>query len=351
MKTTSVLLKHFLCVTFGMAFAAQIGAQGPNPPPPGPPGGPPHGPPNGGPPTPPHAPGQNGSGPGAAGRPGGFRPMARPGQPQFQDQGQGQPGMRGPGPGPQPPSPSGGKIQRGQARGVDPLEGLSEEERQRVRSVMGRIWQREDVKAARDRVAEAGKQLRTAVREAALAEDSSLAPIIEKMRIPGLPDMLGASPEHGHQPPPQPSRPPAREGAAPAPAPEQGGGAGAGRRGEGNAAPGLLGALLPQLTQRLSPEDRDKLRRALESLRDKAEVKEALRGLQDASPEERRLKFRASLDTLRRVIRENHPDLAAKMDAIRTEGPEKRAEPGAEKPAQPEKSDPAVPTPTPDAPK
>lgn len=61
------------------------------------------------------------------------------------------------------------------------LESLTEEERQKIRSAVAAVWEDADVMKARQKMAEAGEELKVALREAVEREDPSVREILKRM--------------------------------------------------------------------------------------------------------------------------------------------------------------------------
>jgi hypothetical protein len=192
------------------------------------------------------------------------------------------------------------------------MQRLAPEEQEKVRQVLGKIWGREDIKASRQAVQEATKQLRETIRKAAVNEDATLAPVIEKL----LMQRMQPQPMPGQ---PGPFRPEGRPNAEGGEGPEKGN-----NRGEGKF---RLGELMPQLAERLAPEMREKLREAMKGIRDQAEVKEAFKAVSQAEPDNRREKVRQLIDVTKKALRASHPELADAVEKSQSEAGSKPSEP------------------------
>jgi uncharacterized membrane protein len=178
---------------------------------------------------------------------------------------------------------------------------LSPEEWKELRGVMSRLWQNEEVKSARDKARDSSIALRDTIRKVALQEAASLAPVIEKLMMRGLDGQGPAGPAHGDE---RPHRSPDGGPQGPEALMQEG--------------LGRIGGLFMELQEKLPPEQREQLQQAMRGVRQNPEVRELAKNLANATPEERRAKMRAILETARKTLKETHPELAKALDELRS---------------------------------
>jgi hypothetical protein len=221
------------------------------------------------------------------------------------------------------------------------MDQLNEEDRKRLRSVMEKVWSKDEVKTARDAAADAAKKYRDVMHEAAIKEDPSLAPLLEKIKAnmervpmggPGGPGGPGFSPGQPSQPgqPGQPGQPnPDRPkgppngpgpGAGPGPGPEDPSARSSGRgeagRGEGTM---RLFGLEPAELQKLPEDQRGRLREAFEKIMQNPEVKAAREAAEKADGEGKREAFRKMRDVVKTVAEKEFPELAKIVERLRSQ--------------------------------
>ncbi len=127
---------------------------------------------------------------------------ARGGAPPSADQPE-PPGPKGTGPrgaGPRAHRPFAEQMKQ-RLQGARPLEKMSEAERGRLRRAMEQVWNADQVKAARDSAWEAAKNYREALRNAVLAADPEVRPLLERILVNGGPENFGPGGPN-QQPPP-----------------------------------------------------------------------------------------------------------------------------------------------------
>ena len=64
------------------------------------------------------------------------------------------------------------------------MDGLSEEEKNRLRSAVEKVWTNPEVAAAREKIMKANEELRATLREALKKSDPEVVPILEKAKTP-----------------------------------------------------------------------------------------------------------------------------------------------------------------------
>lgn len=99
---------------------------------------------------------------------------------------EGPPGSRKQGDQGRPPFENGGRGFAGFG-GMHPgqgMEGLSEEEKQRLRAAVEKVWSTPEMIAARDKIMRANEELRSTLREALKKSDPDVVAILEKVKVP-----------------------------------------------------------------------------------------------------------------------------------------------------------------------
>jgi hypothetical protein len=225
------------------------------------------------------------------------------------------------------------------------MDQLNEEDRKRLRTVMEKVWNKDEVKSARDAAADAAKKYRDVMHEAAIKEDPSLAPLLEKIKAnmermpmggPGGPGFSPSQPGQPRQPnpggPPQgPPNGPGGPGAGPAgggpgavpeaPSPRQAGRGEGTRGGEGGRGEGsmkLFGLESSEL-QKLPEDQRGRLREAFEKIMQHPEVKAAREAAEQAEGEGKREAFRKMRDVVKTVAEKEYPELAKIVERLRSQ--------------------------------
>lgn len=223
---------------------------------------------------------------------------------------------QGPPPGePRPERPFAEMLKR-RIDNKGPLDKMSEEERKRIREVMGKIWNSDKVKAARDQASTAARQYRDALHAAALEADPSIKPLLDKMI-----DKMGENPQ------PFPGSPgePRREG------------------------PGNFGRLfgIDQADLgRMTDEQRARLREAFEKISSLPALHEARDAMENAKGEGKREAGRRMRKIVQDALEKNFPELARIVNEMRS-----RRGPGGEDDAPPPPPPaPGTPPPPPNAP-
>lgn len=157
----------------------------------------------------------------------------------------------------------------GPGRSGQGMEGLSEDEKKRLRTAVEKVWSNPEVAAARERIMKANEELRTTLREALQKSDPEVVPILEKVKSP--------VPWEQHRNPPPLPRP------------------------EDPNFPRLATARLGfELMAFAKPEQREALRHLHEKVVELPEVKQAITKVQEAPAEGRMEAFKALRDVYKR---------------------------------------------------
>ena len=172
--------------------------------------------------------------------------------------------------------------------GKTPVDKLSEEDRKRIREVMGKIWTSDKVKSARDHAAEAAQKYRDALHAAAIEADPSIKPLLEKMinKMGEVPPPFGGSPGE-----------PRREG------------------------PGNFGKLFgidAGDLGKMTDDQRSKLREAFEKISALPALHEARAAMENAKGEGRREAVRKMRKVVQDALEKDFPEIARIVNEFRS---------------------------------
>ena len=176
--------------------------------------------------------------------------------------------------------------------GNGPVDRLSDDERKRLREVMGKVWNSDKVKSARDAATEAAKQYRDALHLAAMEADPSIKPLLEKIieKMGNLPPMTPFGPGDNN-------------------GPEE-------ARGEGGG-PGRLFGVDPEGMGKLTDEQRGQLRQAFERISSMPLLNEARAAVESANGEGKREAVRKMRRVVREALEKEFPELAKRLNEMR----------------------------------
>ena len=172
--------------------------------------------------------------------------------------------------------------------GKTPVDKLSEEDRKRIREVMGKIWNSDKVKTARDHAAEAAQKYRDALHAAAIEADPSIKPLLEKMidKMGEVPPPFGGSPGE-----------PRREG------------------------PGNFGKLFgidAGDLGKMTDDQRSKLREAFERISALPALHEARSAMENAKGEGKREAVRKMRKVVQEALEKDFPEIARIVNEFRS---------------------------------
>lgn len=187
--------------------------------------------------------------------------------------------------------------------GKNRLDQLSEEDRQRIRKVMEKVWANAEVKAARDNAADAARKYRDTLHKIAVEVDPTIKPLLDKIS-----SELGAPGPPG---PPGPFPPDSKGDGRPHPADGE-----RGRFRPGEFMQRALG-VPPERMGQLSEDQRGQLRQAMEKISQLPALSAARQALESAAPEGRREAFQNLRKALREALEKEAPELAKALAALR----------------------------------
>lgn len=188
---------------------------------------------------------------------------------------------------------------------------LTDEDRQRIRRVMEKVWSNAEVREAREAAAEAAKKYRDTLHKVAVEVDPTIKPLLDKISTD-----LG-----GHLGPPRPfplhpkgeGRPYTPDGEKGRPHPPDGE---RGRPRPGDFLPRALG-LGPEQMGQMTEDQRGQFRQAMEKISQLPAIIAARQALESGPPEGRREAFQKFRMTLREALEKEIPELAKVLAALR----------------------------------